>query len=315
MTGDFRFALRMIRSHPWFSAAIMATLALGIGVNTTVFTLVNAVLFKPLPFRGGERIVAVFGNDESRSRGRTSVSYPDFLEYRAQSSSFDRVEADKTEAAALSERGNPPEQYMMARVTTGLIEMLGVRPVLGRGLVPDDGKAGAEPVILIAYPVWRDRYALSPGVIGRSVRVNQQPATIVGVMPEGFGFPNSESLWMPLVPTPQLEKRSERSLLLVATRKPGVTLERAAADLNVIARRLAAEYPDANKGIGVTVLTFQQYQNGGEIRLVFLLMLGAVGFVLLIACANVANMMLSRALGRGREISIRTALGAARWRI
>jgi putative ABC transport system permease protein len=315
MTGDFRFALRMIRSHPWFSAAIMATLAVGIGVNTTVFTLVNAVLFKPLPFRGGDRIVAGFSRDNSRQRGRMPVSYPDFLDYRAQSSSFEHLEAVKSDAVALSERGNPPEQYMMARVTPGFIQMLGVRPVLGRGIIPADGKAGAEAVVLIAYNVWRDRYALSPAVIGRPVRVNQEPATIIGVMPERFGFPNNESVWMPLVPTPQLEERIYRSLQLVGVRKPGVTLEQTAADLNVIAQRLAADYPKSNQNVGVVVMTFQQYQNGGEIRLVFLLMLGAVGFVLLIACANVANMMLSRALGRTREISIRAAMGAARWRI
>ena len=193
--------------------------------------------------------------------------------------------------------------------------MLHIPPVLGRGFIPSDDKPGAAPVLLIGYGIWKDRYGGSPSVIGRQVRVNEMPATIIGVMPKGFKFPATVDMWASLVPTPELEKRDNRALQLFGTLKPGTTIAQARTDLNGIASRLAAQYPEADKDIGASVLTFQEQYNGGNIRMVFLLMQAAVGFVLLIACANVANMMLSRALGRQREMAIRSALGALRWRI
>ena len=215
---------------------------------------------------------------------------------------------------AISDEGNPPEPYRMSRVTAGFFEMVGVQPVVGRGLGPADAAAGAEPVILLSHEVWRTRYGQSPDTVGRVVRAGNALATIIGVMPEGFGFPNNQQLWMPLVDTAELRDRSQRNLTLIGKYLPGVSREQARADLDVIAQRLAAEYPD-NEGLGARVATFHELQNGGPIRIVFLLMQGAVGFVLLIACANVANMMLSRALGRAREMSVRAAMGASRWRM
>ena len=320
MPQDLRYALRMIRLHPWFSAAIVATLALGIGTNTAIFTLVNAVLFKPLPFQGGDRIVAIFRTN-TQGFGRIPISYPDYLEYRAQASTFEFLEASQNAPGTLSERGSAPEPYDMARVTPGFFDMLGVRPAHGRGLRAEDGEAGADGVVLISDGLWRDRFARSPDVVGRAVLVSGQPATIIGVMPEGFGFPDTQQLWTPIVDTPELHDRSQANLMLVGVRKAGVSIGQARADLAVIAARLAEEFPSESGGgpfgaaTGLLVSTFHDLQNGGPIRLVFLLMQGAVGFVLLIACANVANMMLSRALGRTREMSVRAALGAARWRM
>ncbi|HLG54831.1 MAG TPA: ABC transporter permease [Vicinamibacterales bacterium] len=315
MRHEISFALRVMRMHPGFSAAVVAALALGIGANTAVFTLVNAVLFKPLPFRGGDRIVAVFHSSPAQGQGRTPISYPDYLEYRAQASTFESLEAVWTTPVPLSERGNPPELYTMARVTPGFLEMLGVQPIAGRGLRPADASAGADAAVLIGYNVWRDRYGLATDVVGKAVRVGEQRATIVGVMPKGFGFPDNHQLWMPLVDTPEIHQRSQRNLMLVGVRKPGISMDQARADLGVIAQRLAAEYPTDNRGIGVDVLTFHVRQNSGPIFLVFVMMQGAAGFVLLIACANVANLMLSRALGRTREMSVRAAMGASRWRL
>jgi hypothetical protein len=198
MLGDFRFALRLIWAQRWFCAAIIVTLALGIGANTTVFTLVNAVLFKPLPFPGGERLVTARHHRLSDPRQDMSVSYPEFREYRAGNSLLEGLEALTNDGAILSEQGNSAERYRRARVSSGLFDMLHTQPVLGRGFLASDDLPGAEAVLLIGYGVWQDRYGGSPEVVGRAVRVNELPATIVGVMPAGFRFPQSEDLWMPL---------------------------------------------------------------------------------------------------------------------
>jgi predicted permease len=315
MAHDLRFALRMILSHRWFSAAVVATLAMGIGLNTMVFTLVNAVLLKPVGVPGGERLVAITHRNPTHSEQTTRLSLPELRDYRAQASSMESLEGASDEEGVLSERGNPPQAYHLERASSGVFAMLHMRPVLGRGFLPDDDKAGAAPVLLLGNGVWKERYGSSPSVIGRAVRVNEKPATIIGVMPDGFRFPVNSQMWMPLMPTPEFEKRDNRALDVFAMLKPGVGALQATVELNTIARRLAVQYPITDKDLTVRVESFHQRYNGGSVRMIFLLMLAAVGFVLLIACADVANMMLSRTLGRQREMSIRTALGASRWRV
>lgn len=311
---DMRYAMRSILAHRWFSAAIILTLALGIGLNTMVFTLVNAVLFKPVPVPNGVRLVCIGNSNPSQDSRDLPLSYPDFQDYRAQATSFEFFEAITEGAGNLIENGNPPKQYRLARATAGIFAMVQGRAILGRAFLPADDRPDAEPVLVLSYDVWQERYAGRPDVIGRHVRINEQPATVIGVMPKGFRFPNKEDLWMPLVPTPDLDRRDNHTLRIYALLKPGSTIRQADTELNGIAGRLAREYP-ADKGLGISVLTFHQRFNGGNIRIIFLLMLTAVGFVLLIACADVANMMLSRSLSRQREMSIRAALGASRWRI
>ena len=315
MAHDLRFALRMIFSHRWFSAAVVATLALGIGLNTMVFTLIYAVLFKPVPVPGGARLVSIITRNVTIRQGNLPMSLPDFQDYRAQTSSFEGLEGAIDEEGVISENGNPPQPYHLQRATTGIFSMLHTSAILGRGFVASDAKPGADPVLVIGYGVWKDRYGSARNVIGRQVRVNGQPATIVGVMPNGFRFPNGVDLWVPLVPTPELAKRDNRRIMGYGILKPGVSVQQAGAEFDGIARRLALQYPTVNKDVGASVETFHQRFNGGPIRVIFLLMLAAVGFVLIIACADVANMMLSRALSRKREMSIRTALGASRWRV
>lgn len=312
---DVRYAMRGILGRRWFSAAIIVTLALGIGLNTMVFTLVNAVLFKPVPVPGGARLVSIDNRSLLRDDESMPMSYPDFEEFRSQSSNlFESFEAGVNDGGILSENGLPPQEYPMQHATGGIFSMIHTKVQLGRAFLPSDELPGAAPVLVISHSVWMERYGGSAGVIGRHVRVNGQPATIIGVMPEGFQFPNNSNLWMPLAHTPDLAKRDKRTLRAYAILKPGVTLREASAALNGIAERLVRQFPE-DKDLGISVLTFQQRFNGGGIRAVFLLMLGAVGFVLLIACADVANMMLGRSLGRQRDMSIRTALGATRWRI
>ena len=315
MRHDLRFALRMIFSHRWFSAAVVATLALGIGLNTMVFTLINAVLFKPVPVPGGERLVTVISRNVTMSQGFLPMSYPDFLDFRAQATTFESLEGATDEGGILSESSLPPQGYHLVLASSGIFSMLHTAPILGRGFVAADDKADAAPVLVLGYGVWKDRYGSSRDVIGRQVRVNGLPATIAGVLPMGYKFPTGAEIYMPLAPTPELAKRDNRRIFLYGILKRGVTQQQASSELDAIATRLAKQYPAVDKDIGVSVQTFHQRFNGGPIRVIFLLMLAAVGFVLVIACADVANMMLSRALLRRREISIRTALGASRWRV
>ncbi|WP_221030489.1 ABC transporter permease [Actomonas aquatica] len=312
MLQDLRFALRMLTKHRWFSAAIIATLALGIGINSTVFTLVNAVLFKPVPVAGGDRLVTVLLQNTEDPSQRRAVSWPEFQELRAANHTFEALEAINDVRAVISETDLPPERTNFAWVSSGLFATIGQPPLLGRSFNAADSAAGAEIVLMLSHDLWQNRYGGDRAVIGRTVRLDGHPATIVGVMPPGFRFPNQEELWAPLRPTPAIDKRDNRSLMLYGVRQPGVSIAEANADLNVIMGRLATEFPDTNKNLGAVVRSFHETYNGGPIKVIFLMMLGAVGFVLLIACANVANMMLARAISRGREIAVRAAVGASR---
>ncbi|HEY1108219.1 MAG TPA: ABC transporter permease, partial [Opitutaceae bacterium] len=312
MLSDLRFAFRQIAVHRWFSAVVVITLALGIGINTTVFTLVNAVLFKPVPVPRGERLVTVAAQDLTRPDSRRPFSYPDYLELRNNNRSFEGLEATVGTSAIISEAGNPPDRYIGQRVTPGLFAMLQIPPVAGRGFSSEDGKAGAPEVLLISHAVWKNRYGLDPNIAGRAVRYNGASATIIGVMPEGCRFPSRDDVWSVLKPTEDLEKRTTRQLQIFGILKSGTPVSAASTDLNLIAQRLAREFPDTNKDTGALLRTMHETSNGGNVRRVFLTMLGAVGLVLLIACANVANLMLSRAIGRQREIAVRASLGATR---
>ena len=313
MVYDLRFAIRMIRAHGWFSAAVVVTLALGIGLNTMVFTLVNAALFKPVPVPGGTRLVAI--TSRTPGNGDDRLSYPALLDYRAQAHSFTDLEGATDQEGVLGEPGIPPQAYHLERTTTGVFSMLHIHPIVGRDFLASDADPGAAPVVMIGYAVWQNRYARSPSVIGRHIRLDEKPATIIGVMPKGFMFPTVVDLWMPLAPTSNDLKRDNRQLQVFGLLRPGAHLSAAQAELSGIAKRLASQYPETDKDTTALVMSFQERYNGGNIKMVFLLMLASVGFVLLIACANVANMMLSRSVAREREMSIRAALGASRWRV
>ncbi|HEY6509128.1 MAG TPA: ABC transporter permease, partial [Vicinamibacterales bacterium] len=309
---DVRFAARLLLKERWFSLAAGVALALGIAVNATVFTLVNAVLIRGLPFENPDTIMALGSRDAAgRERG---VSLTDFEDWR-QARSFEGLSLWGNYSFNLSDAGHVPDRYSGTYISANVFALIGQQPILGRNFLPEDDQPGAPPVLLISHNVWRSRYGGDPAVIGRTVTVNGFLPTIVGVMPEGLQFPNNNDLWVPLVHLPPGVKpleRSARTFQAFGRLAAGVSLDQALAELTSIANRLAREHPTTNNGITPVLMTFSERQNGGPIRLIFKALMGAVGFVLLIACANVANLLLARSAHRAREISIRVALGASR---
>jgi putative ABC transport system permease protein len=311
---DFRFGLRLLINSPGFTVVAIMTLALGMGVNSTVFTLVNGVLFKGLPFDAPDEIVAFTSVIPSRG-SRAPVSYPDFLDFQRQSSAFKGLAATTGLTVDLSDVNSAAERVTGASITANTFSLLGRRPFMGRDFTAEDESVAAERVAMISYGVWQSRYGGDAGIIGRSIRINLNTYAVVGVMAQGEGFPNNPGVWLPLVADQTRERRDQRNIEVFGRLAPGVSIAQANTEAATIAQRLAQDYPETNKNVGVRVSPYTEGVTGGPIRTIFIALQGAVAFVLMIACANVANLLLSRAVRRMRETSIRTALGASRWRI
>jgi putative ABC transport system permease protein len=311
---DIRYALRTLRFNLGFTAVAATCLALAIGVNTMIFSVVEGVLIQPLPFADPDRLVELNEANPPAGIRRSSLSYANLRDWRERSRSFTTIAGVQLRSLAIADRGEP-ERYDGAAISWELFSTLGVAPALGRDFVAADDRPGAEPVALLSDEVWRVRYAADPGIIGRSMSVNGRPHTIVGVMPADFEFPMFQKVWVPLEPLVHQEPRDRRSVTTFARLAPGVSMDAAQEEMKIVTAGLAHEYPAINDRWTAAVRSIKDDFVPDEVRLVLLTMMGAVTLVLVIACANVANLMLARAAMRRKEISIRAAIGAGRGRI
>jgi putative ABC transport system permease protein len=316
---DVRFGLRAMAKSPVVTIVSVLTLGLGIGVNATVFTLSNTVLFKGFPFDKSDRILYLGERNTTRQQQRFGpVSNPDFRDWRAHIQTFEGLAAAVGMRATISDQAAPPESYQVTRITTNAFRLIGQKPVIGRDFTDADAVPGAPAVLLLTYGLWERRYGKDPAILGRTVRFNSYPATVVGVMPKDFVFPFNQDLWIQLVPmgdNDAFEKRDDRFMIVFGRMKDGTNVKAARAEMAGIGQNLSAAYPVTNREFVPVVQNYNEFYMGPEIVIIFSSMLVAVGFVLLIACVNIANLMLARAAGRAREISVRLAVGAGRWRI
>ncbi|HKP85996.1 MAG TPA: ABC transporter permease [Blastocatellia bacterium] len=318
LTQDIRFSFRMLLKRPGFTVIVVLALALGIGANTAIFTVINAVLLRPLPYKNPDRLVWLRETCPGADIKDEPASPPNFMDWKAQGQSFDEMGAFVSTMLTLTSSGEP-ERIPAAYVTDGFFSVIGAEAAAGRTFTPEEDKPGGDRVVVISHGLFERRFGSDPNIVGSAITINGNPYTVVGVMPRDFKNPkpndrNPPDVWAPLAVSYYDQHRRGDYLSVIARLKPGVSVEQARAEMAAITGRLEQQYPDTNTGWGATVTALHE-RFVGDVRPALIFLLGAVCFLLLIACANVANLLLARSTARQKEIAIRTALGARRGRI